>query len=112
MVGFDFESSSTRTPQYLEFHRVFKREFTQLLHPYISAIEISKPNHFGVSGFFELPDKRIFYFSIGDLRWCKNSMLIRTATSFKDYTGGRNNDIPLDKDFVANFLGFISREGF
>ena len=80
--GFDFESSSCRTPQYLEFHRTFKRELTQVLKPYCSRIEISKPNHFDVTGFFQLHSGEIYYFNLGDLRWSKDLMLIRTAKDF------------------------------
>ena len=93
-----FESSSQRTPQYLSFHRIFKQQFIKLLKENfpISRIEISKPNHFDVSGFFELENKNIYYFSIGDLRWNKEHMLIRTAKDFKDYTGGCNNFLNLE----------------
>jgi len=107
LLSFDFESSTQRTPQYLEFHRTFKREFKALLKPYIKEIEIGKPNHFDVTGFFKLNDDRIYYFSISDLRWSKDSLLIRTAKDFKDYTGGSNNNITLNKDFVNNLLKFL-----
>jgi len=107
LLSFEFESSCGRTPQYLEFYKVFKKEFGNVLKPYISKIEFSKPNHFDVTGFFELNDKRVYYFSIGDLRWDKGSILIRTATSFKDYTGGRDEDVELDEDFVDNLMRVI-----
>lgn len=107
LLGFEFESSCSRTPQYLEFHRVFKRELTKLLKPYTKKIDISKPNHFDVTGFFQLNDDRIFYFSVGDLRWDKGSMLIRTAKGFQDYTGGSNGSLNLDENFVEGLLGFI-----
>ena len=95
--GFEFESSSVRTQQYLEFHRTFKKEFTELLKPYCSEIEISKPNHFDVSGFFKTNKGKIYYFSISDLRWDKKEVLIRTATDFNDYVGGSNNFISFEK---------------
>ena len=96
LLSIEFESSTTKTPQYLEFYKTFKREFTNMLKPYINNIKIHKPNHFDVSGFFERKDNQIFYFSLGDLRWNKKELLIRTATDFKDYTGGRNNFIPMN----------------
>lgn len=104
-----FESSSQRTPQYLSFHRMFKRQFSELLKENfpISRIEISKPNHFDVSGFFELENKNIYYFSISDLRWSKGDMLIRTAKDFKDYTGGSNNFLDLEN--YENFLIGLKR---
>ena len=61
LIEKDCESSAYRTPQYLEFHRTFKRELTALLKPYVSKIEVSKPNHFDVTGFFELLDGRIYF---------------------------------------------------
>lgn len=115
LFGFEFESSSSRTPQYLEFHKVFKREFAQLLKPHIKKIEFSKPNHFDVSGFFELNesfenrDTNIYYFSIGDLRWDK-ILLIRTAKGFKDYTGGSNNYITLEEGFEERLIKFIQTD--
>lgn len=101
--GFEFESSCCRTSQYLEFHRVFKREFTALLRPYCNRIEISKPNHFDFSGFFETKSGRIYWFSLEDLRWSKDHLLIRTAGDFKDYMGGSNEFInmrTLEKDIM------------
>lgn len=102
-----FESSCTRTKQYLAFHRTFKREIKKLLAPHTNRIEVSKPNHFDVSGFFELHHGTIYYFSIGDLRWCKDKMLIRTAKDFKDYKGGMNQYILLDDNFAGRLLQFI-----
>ena len=111
LLGFVFESSCSRTPQYLEFHRIFKREFTAVLKPFIKEVDIHKPNHFDITGFFKLNDDRIFYFSVGDLRWNKESVMIRTAKDFKDYSGGSNNEINLDKDFIANLFKFLNLEG-
>jgi len=91
----DFESSCFKTPQYLSWHRLFKREFTKFLTAKgATNIAIGKPNHFDMSGFFTL-DNTIWYFSIGDLRGFKDSMLIRTAKHYKDYSGGMNQYVPL-----------------
>lgn len=104
----EFESSTTRTPQYLTFCRVFKRQFKKLLNETfdINNIEISKPNHFDQTGFFELKNGRTYYFSIGDLRWSKN-FLIRTAQNFKDYTGGNNQYCNIE-DFES-FMNDLKR---
>lgn len=92
-----FESSSSHTIQYLAWHKLFKREFTAYLER-IGAVEIQigKPNHFDMSGFFKMRSGQIWYFSIGDLRWNKDRMLIRTAKDFKDYTGGMNQYVSLE----------------
>ncbi len=103
LLNCEFESSSQRTPQYLKAHRTFKREFTKILKPLCKEIEISKPNHFDITGFFKLNDNRIYYFSIGDLRSDK-VFLIRIAKDFKDYTGGSNNFLSLDENFIKNIL--------
>ena len=57
---------------------------------------ISRPHHFDMSGFFK-KDGQCWYFRIADLRWAKQNMLIRTAKSYQDYTGGVNQYVPLDK---------------
>lgn len=99
-----FESSSSRTPEYLSWHKLFKREFTKFLESKgMTGIEIGKPNHFDLSGFFKDGKKdQIWYFRIEDIRWSKDNMLIRTAQHYKDYTGGRNQYIPL-KDGANDF---------
>lgn len=103
-----YETSSGRTPEYLSWHRTFKREFTKFLtEKGATSIEIGKPNHFDISGFFVV-DNQTWYFRIEDIRWSKTDMLIRTAKSNKDYTGGRNQSIPLNKGITAFQMGFDS----
>ena len=98
----EFESSSSRTPEYLAWHRLFKREFTKFLTAKEATnIVIGSPNHFDISGFFMLGNA-IWYFRIEDLRWSKAQMLIRTAEHYKDYTGGMNQYIPLSSEPVFN----------
>lgn len=96
----DFESSSGRTPEYLAWHRLFKKELTKFLQENfkIKEINISKPNHFDASGFFSLDNGNMYYFSLSDLRGFKDSLLIRTAQSFKDYTGGNNQYARLNNE--------------
>lgn len=101
LLNAEFESSSTRTKQYLTFCRVFKRQFKKLLNETfdIENIEISKPNHFDAYGFFELANGRIYCFSVGDLRW-NMTFMIRTARNFEDHTGG-SNDYCNTEDFES-----------
>ena len=103
----EFISSSQRTEQYLSFHRLFKSDFKKLLKDYCSEILISKPNHFDITGFFKLNNGKIYYFSISDLRYSKDSMMIRTAEHFKDYTGGSNNFLNLDDNFKDNLFNYL-----
>lgn len=90
-----FESSTGNTPQFLDFARVFKKEFSAHLHAkhHAEGIRFSR-GHFYISGFFKNPSG-IWYFSIGDLRhkFMDGAMLLRRAKSFEDYTGGANNFI-------------------
>lgn len=96
----EFESASYKTPEYLAWHRLFKREFTKFLQSKgMTGIEISKPNHFDMHGFFKDGARdQIWYFSISDLRWFKDNMLIRTAKHYKDFTGGMNQYVPLSSE--------------
>lgn len=105
-----FESSCSRTPQYLAWHRTFKREFGNFLGEMGCAdIRFSKPNHFDGSGFFSAPNGKIFYFSVSDLRWFKDKMLIRTAQNYSDFTGGPNQYATLsnEEDFRNQFKRII-----
>lgn len=111
----EFESASYRTPEYLAWHRLFKREFTKFLESRgMTGIEFSKPNHFDMSGFFKDGAKdQIWYFSVGDLRGFKDAMLIRTAKHYKDYTGGMNQYVSLLQDdtyFAARFDELMKQE--
>jgi hypothetical protein len=93
----EFESSSGLTQQFADFYRLFKKEFTKVLKN-LGAMEIRiSRGHFYISGFFQLADGRIWYFSLGDVRWgsFRDKLLIRTAKSFEDYTGGDNNFIDI-----------------
>lgn len=95
-TGGEFESSSGRTPEYLEWHRLFKREFTKFLKDEgITEISIGKPNHFDMYGFFTDQRGQPWYFSVGDIRWSKDNMMVRTARDYKDFTGGRNQYVSL-----------------
>lgn len=104
LMNVEFESSSSRTPQYLAFCKIFKKQFTKLLKDQFNAkiVQIDKPNHFDSHGFFETFDGKIYNFFIGDLRWNK-SFTIREAMSFKDYTGGINRDCDI-KNGMDRFM--------
>ena len=111
-----FESSTGKTPEYLAWHRLFKKEFTQLLTNLgCSKIQIGNPNHFDMSGFFQTKSGQVWYFRIEDVRWSKDTMLIRTATSFADYTGGQNQYVSLNQgidSFSSKIGAIIMREEY
>jgi len=103
-----FESDSGRTPEYLAWHKLFRREFTAFLKEMgATTIQIGKPNHFDMSGFFQMVTGQMWYFRIEDIRWSKDTMLIRTAKGVHDFIGGPNQYISLSDEnkFKTRFKG-------
>ena len=95
----EFISSSILTRQFTDFYHLFKREFSKELKKHLNIKEIKfHRGHFYISGFFRLTDGRIWYFSLGDVRWgsLRDQLLIRAAKSFQDYTGGTNNFVAVN----------------
>ena len=99
-----FESSSSLTPQFQHFYMTFRSDMKRLLKERGAGEIRFNRMHFEVSGFFEMRGQ-IWYFSIGDVRWFKEWMLLRTAKSFEDYTGGSNNQVRLgsEEQFTEDF---------
>lgn len=96
----EFESSSGLTPQFSSFYRLFKKEFKELLLTHnVNPVDIIiNRGHFYIYGFFKMLNGKIFYFNLGDVRFWKNHMMVRTAKDFKDYTGGSNINLSLVSD--------------
>ena len=96
-----FESSSGKTPEWKEFCKLFKSEFSKELKS-IGATDIVFGNgHFYISGFFTADSGQIYYFSLSDVRGMEfqNSIdfLYRTAEHYRDWTGGGNQWIKLEQ---------------
>jgi hypothetical protein len=107
-----FGSGSYTTPEFNDFFEKFKGSLTrQFKHLKATDIEFSK-GHFGMSGFFKIGEQ-YYYFSLSDVRfvdvdWYGNpKMLIRTAESNKDYSGGSNHYVPIKtqmyRDIASTF---------
>ena len=98
LLADEFQSSSGLTPQFDEFQKTFIKEITKLLKAKgCYDIELSR-GHFFISGFFTMPDHKIYYVNFGDVRWpmgSKYRMLFRTAEDYADYTGGDNQYVEL-----------------
>ena len=96
-----FESSSGLTPKFLAFAKLFKRLFTKELAKVECSLLKFNRGHFYVSGFFR-KGSQLYYFSVSDVRdsWGIPTMLYRTATSTKDYTGGHNQYVNIEDDMV------------
>lgn len=90
--GRAFESSSSKTPEFIAFAMAFKADLLAQL-PEGVKLEAYHVGHFYVSGFVSRGGKYA-YFSISDVRYFRDdwvsNVLIRTAESLTDYTGGRN----------------------
>jgi hypothetical protein len=106
--GKHFESSSSGTPEWNSFYRKGCNFFKKTLKDVAEDIQMSK-GHFYFTGFFTVKStKKIFYFSISDVRFFPNGkLLIRTATDYKDYTGGSNNYLSIDNNLGNALLNFI-----
>ncbi len=109
LMNVEFESSSMRTPQYLAFHRIFKKQISKLFKDNfdVKKITIGKPNHFDANGFIELYDGTMYNFFIGDLRWNK-CFIIREVMSFKDFTGGINRECNI-KEGLERFINDLNQ---
>lgn len=100
MLRKGFESSSTLTPEFAQFYRTFKSEFTKELKSQgATEIEFHR-GHFYLSGFCRV-NGQLWYFSLSDVRGmdyglahnpdsCMCKLLYRTAQHNKDWTGGQN----------------------
>lgn len=101
-----FESSSGLTPEFANFYKVFKSEFTKELKS-IGATDIKfSRGHFYVSGFFTL-DGQAYYFSLNDVRGHFSDhnlpkLLYRTAKDYKDFTGGMNRYATIQPNMGEN----------
>lgn len=108
-----FERSSGLTPEFIEFFKVFKKEFTvELKSIGCTNIEFNR-GHFYISGFFTTADGQPYYFSLPDVRgidycleyypnshMCK--LLYRTVKDYNDYTGGQNRYATIRFDMASD----------
>ena len=95
-----FESSSGKTPEFKQFVSSFKKSFKKILSK-LDAKDIKfSVGHFTITGFFTV-NEQAYYFSLSDVRNVyggKPQLLVRTATDYKDYSGGSNMYVSLDED--------------
>ena len=101
-----FSSGSVADRDFKVFARLFKKYIIQNIPSNSKLVNFNR-GHYYVSGFIENGGKYV-YFSISDVRyfhWYKN-ILIRTAETERDYTGGNNYYTTLDdfKQSVVNLM--------
>ena len=112
LAGFrswEFSNGSTTGEDF----RIFARQFRNYIKgelPEGASMQGFSVGHYDVSGFIERGG-RFVYFSVSDVRhfpgnWYKE-ILVRTAKSDKDYTGGPNNHTTLEsfREDVNRLLG-------
>ena len=97
MLQNGFQSSSGLTPEFAEFFKTFKSEFTKELKSQGATNIVFNRGHFYVSGFCTI-NNQVWYFNLSDVRdmeyclnqSCMGKLLYRTAKDYKDFTGGQN----------------------
>jgi hypothetical protein len=100
IVDDNFESSSGKTPQFKAFMSSVKKWWKAWAKEF-GATELDiHEMHFEFSGFFKVGDQ-YWYVNCGDVRSnFMSSMLVRTAAQPKDYTGGVNQSVKYDGEFL------------
>lgn len=90
-----------------DFFRREKRRLTEIFKEKgCTNIQMNYGFYF-FSGFFTAPSGQIYYFSSSDIRhFGYNELLIRTAKSYEDYTGGMNNFCRTKREDLMNFKLF------
>lgn len=87
--NYQFQSSSGKTPEFMQFTRDVKKYMKKL--PEGIKLEDYNTGHFYIYGYMKNEKNQYLYFNIGDVRWNKPTKLYyRTATGIKDDTGGAN----------------------
>lgn len=114
-----FESSGSRTPEFMNFVKVFKSEFRKELKT-IGATNIKfNVLHFGISGFFTTLEGQPIYFSISDVRGFEyglktnpnsfmNQMLYRKAKDYKDYNGEINRYVKIEFGMIDKMVYYFN----
>lgn len=100
-LNVEFESSTTKTEQFKTFAREYKACIKKLTSNQFELVGFSV-GHFYISGFLKNKDNdKLVYFSCSDVRFFVNGwhdfMLIRTAEHDKDWTGGNNHNVSLER---------------
>ena len=99
------DDGAYKSKDFIKFASYMKRQFKASAQERGFELDAFSIGHYYVSGFFKKGDKFV-YFSYDEPRHQQidfnkndptNGFLYRTAEHNKDYTGGRNNFVPLSK---------------
>ena len=116
-LGYNHKSSCYKTEELKKTYSMFKKGLKMTLttlnntNNNINIVKwTSNLEHFFISGFIELENNKFVYFSIEDLRG-GSKFMIRSAKSFKDYTGGHNQYLDLTdfEKFKRDLTEFLNR---
>jgi hypothetical protein len=108
-LNYEFSSGGYTGEDYKKFERLYINYLKSLLKENGWELVKVNKNHYEFSAFF-LCNNKYIYFSISDVRFWNNNwynkILIRTAKSDTDYTGGQNlyTSLPNLKHFLMNLL--------
>lgn len=104
---YDFENNGwsrnheNRSDAFAQFLKDFRSDIKRMAKAKGWRVLPFKGNWFTVSGFlYHEASGRYLYFSVSDVRNCKNAweaMLLRSARHATDYTGGSNNFIDFSR---------------
>jgi hypothetical protein len=105
----EFTSGPTTGEDFKVFARMFKSHITKSLPEGARLVQFNI-GHYYLSGFIQRDD-RFVYFSISDVRFFPSAwhqhILVRTAESDRDYTGGSNGYTTLG-EFTNAVNGLLS----
>ncbi len=110
MLNLGFVTESELTPEFKSFALKFKNALTKEIQSVGATLVTFSRNHFECSGFFKFPNGQHYYFRLGDVRMWNESdmifgrMLMRSARSEKDYTGGKNNFLELKTGMLEGWF--------
>ena len=92
-----FESSSIKTPEFLHFTKVFKKEFTKEMESVTATNIVFSIGHFYISGFFTVNEQK-WYFCLQDVRNSEfriPQLMYREVEDYTDYSGAINHWVPI-----------------
>lgn len=108
-LNYEFSSGGYTGEDYKKFERLYINYLKSLSKENGWELVKVNKNHYEFSAFF-LCNNNYIYFNISDVRFWNNNwynkILIRTAKSDTDYTGGQNlyTSLPNLKHFLINLL--------
>jgi len=94
----EFQSSSTKTVEFNDFFKLFKKEFNKELKQ-LNAQDIKySKGHFDIGVFFRVGEQWYNAMLGGDVRGRVTQIVVRTAKHQKDYQGGGNHWFNIETD--------------